>query len=196
MDAYDLPLCKPDLSMLCPAEQKRAAGYLEEAPRRRFITGRFLLRRRLGAILGLAPQDVVFRMGIFGKPETEGVFFSMSYSSEKMVLATSQEIPVGIDIEQCSEKVWECGMDALFLSEKERKIVADSPDWCRTQTRLSFWTAKEAFLKNMGWGLVSDLRKIDAMNQSYIVSIPIKGYCISLSTMSEVQHVDRHINRF
>ena len=52
-------------------ERDRAARFRQEADRQRFLHGRLLLRTFLGHHLGIAPRDVSFVNGEFGKPEVQ-----------------------------------------------------------------------------------------------------------------------------
>src|SRR6267378_1275488 len=58
--------------MLSEDERERAAKFHFERDRRRFVTGRSILRQKLARHLDAAPAELVFAYGLHGKPTLPG----------------------------------------------------------------------------------------------------------------------------
>jgi 4'-phosphopantetheinyl transferase len=117
---------------LDPAERARAARFVHDEDRSRFVVAHAGLRRWLGRALGCAPEAVRFREGPGGKPEVSpellenrAFFFNLSHSRTLALVAWGAG-PVGVDVEDVAR-----GIDAQ-------------------------WARKEALLKALGTGLARD----------------------------------------
>ena len=185
-------LLEDALPFLSADDRLRLATYHPGAPRRRFGVGRGLLRSCLGQWLKSDPQKLPIRIGPFGKPELEGLFFNLSHASEKMILIVSEKGPVGVDIEkQDVTKPFEEVEDA-FLSPQEKLFFANIDIFQRKRYLPSLWTIKEAYLKEKGCGFMADLRLIDTHNlpHSHLTPLPVPfPYIAHLVTSYEVSHV-------
>jgi 4'-phosphopantetheinyl transferase len=135
-------------------ERRRAARFRFERDRRRFIVRRGRLREKLGQHAGVAPEQLSFATGAFGKPVLAGggLHFSLSHSSELMIVAIAN-VEVGCDIERIDPDFeWRPVAERLFANN-ERTTLSTMSD---TEARRGFfdcWTRKEAFLKAIGVGL-------------------------------------------
>src|SRR5262249_46513026 len=92
--------------LLCPGERQRAERFSFEQDRRRYVAARSLLRRLLGARLGVAPAAVEFVYGGRGKPALAGRFaasglrFNMSHCENVALYSFARARDVGVDIER------------------------------------------------------------------------------------------------
>lgn len=58
-----------------------------------------LAREMLAQKLGLAPEQVRFFYGEYGKPLVSGAYFNLSHSGD-IVLCAVSDVPVGVDVER------------------------------------------------------------------------------------------------
>jgi anti-anti-sigma regulatory factor len=95
---------RPLSALLSPPEHERAARFIFERDRQRFIVARARLRELLASRLGVAPQAVEFAYGPHGKPVLAGRFasaalrFNLSHSEDLAVYAFAERREVGIDV--------------------------------------------------------------------------------------------------
>lgn len=144
-------------ALLSEDERKRAATFVRDEPRRRFIVARGRLRERLGKHLGLAPIDVAFHYGPNGKPEVEGIHFNVAHTGDLALLAIA-DAQVGVDVERIRPMRDAQGLARRWFraEEVERIDAAHDPltEFFRT------WTMKEAALKLIGVGVGESLPKV------------------------------------
>ena len=91
------------LAVLSEDERARAARFVFDVHRRRFIAGRAWLRGQLGERVGRAAHDVRFEYGPVGKPSLAGgeaLRFNLSHSDRYALLAMAEGAEVGVDIER------------------------------------------------------------------------------------------------
>lgn len=157
LDTQDL------LSLLTKEEVARSDSFRQQADANRFVTGRLITKKLLGYYGMIVPSAIVIQPGEKGKPvahsDTSAVLppFNISHSGNKVLLAFSND-PVGIDIEQVKNVELEILAEAVFSPEELHlfRTADNSPDMF-----YQLWTRKEALLKNIGVGLLDDLRSID-----------------------------------
>ena len=88
------------LAVLSEDERARAARFVFDVHRRRFIACRAWLRQQLGERLTRAPHDLRFEYGPVGKPSLSGgaLRFNVSHSDRYALLAVA-DAEIGVDIE-------------------------------------------------------------------------------------------------
>jgi len=149
----DLLNCSPQhwldlLPTLPEYRQRRVLACRREPDRVRTAGAGWLLQFALQEA-GICPAQQSFTENPWGKPalaDREEVQFSLSHSGNRVVCAIS-DTPVGVDVEQprCTPAV----ARRFFRAEE---LTSLDPVFL---TRL--WTAKEAFVKALGWGLTIPL---------------------------------------
>jgi 4'-phosphopantetheinyl transferase len=156
VDLDRAPAGPAEADMLSEDERGRAARFHFEVHRRRFVSCRAALRRVLAAVLGLAPRDVAFVYGPFGKPALAGagaVHFNVSHSEQWALLALSHERELGVDIERVRALDDLERLAATVFSPAERHDLARVADTARAEAFFNGWTRKEAYIKARGDGL-------------------------------------------
>lgn len=147
-------------------ERTRAASFVFEQDRVRFIRAHGYVRRRLGALLDVAPKDVPIVAGDGEKPFVEGrpLSYSLSHSGSHAVLAITRGEEIGIDLEilDRSDSLDDQldGLARLCLTDKEQEALSAAPPERRARRFLSYWTAKEARMKLTGEGMTLEPRAI------------------------------------
>lgn len=152
-------------SILSAEERHRAQGYRREDDRRRFVTGRHLLRTTMAAFVDRDAAAVEVVIDDFGRPLVrDAPSFSLSHAGRYVVLAiagigrSSPPLSVGVDIERVRDDIDPIALARQVLSPLESEILYAAQDRIATFFRL--WTLKEALLKAAGRGLLVDPRTI------------------------------------
>jgi phosphopantetheinyl transferase len=129
------------------------------------MAGRMLLRLALSRTVAgrIAPQDWRLRASPSGKPEITPdlpqVHFSVAHTERLAVIATSQQLPVGIDAETIEQTV-ESDVTAHFCCPGERAALQKLPQPHSTREFLRLWTLKEAYAKLTGLGAAIDFASV------------------------------------
>jgi 4'-phosphopantetheinyl transferase len=144
-------------------ERGRSARYVFDRDRRRFIAARGILRRILGARLGVDAQHLRFAYGDRGKPSlrsgpaAEVVRFNLAHSHGHGLFAVSDGAELGVDIELIRPLPGAAAIAERFFSQLERSLLFDLPLSQREVAFFLCWTRKEACLKALGAGLAHPL---------------------------------------
>ncbi|WP_179379308.1 4'-phosphopantetheinyl transferase family protein [Jannaschia marina] len=157
VDLWDWPLCAPDPGPLSPEEHVRASRFVFARDRDRYIAGRGRLRRILAGYLGLHPTEVAFRYGPHGKPQVEGLTFNLSHTGDLAMLAVlpGADLALGVDIE--AVRPIEMGVARTHFAPSEYAALRALPKGRAVRAFHRCWTRKEAWLKAVGTGLMTDL---------------------------------------
>ena len=177
MSAAELITCVVDrrpqalaksLELLDPDERSRAARFVREIDRARFVARRAATRRIIGAAADLAPGELRWRREPDGRPVLDGrpLSFSVSHSGDLLVVALAVAGPVGVDAERMRELPNLDGLARVALSPSEWLAWQTVPRAQRAVAFLRHWTAKEAFLKALGRGLAEDPARVTAIGST------------------------------
>ena len=148
-------------------ERERAARFHFEKHRRRFILGRGFLRLLLGRYLNIAPEEVRFAYGPYGKPSladehaASRLRFNASHSHELAVYAFVQEREIGVDVEYNNAEFGGEDIARHFFSAYEVGQLLALPESERSAAFFRCWTRKEAYIKALGSGLSHPLDQFD-----------------------------------
>jgi len=164
LDAEDsaVSLCE---TLLSDDELARANRYRFPRDRRRFIMARGCLRVILGSYLAVPPQSVQFLYNTHGKPSLSDLHnttieFNLSHTDEIALLAVTNGVRVGIDIES-GEALTDCrSLAERFFHSSEAAELATLPEDGYKQAFLNVWTRKEALMKAIGEGLAIGLEDV------------------------------------
>lgn len=152
-----IPPATADEPDLTPREHERAGRFLVEDARRRFLTGRTLLRRTLSTLLDVAPAEVPLTVTDRGKPMLGGpgsprpLAFNLSHSGDVVVAAFARCARLGVDLEAPGRDHDAARLARRFFTTAEADAVAAASD--PDPVFLHLWTAKEAWMKAVGEGL-------------------------------------------
>ena len=112
-----------------------------------------------------------------------GPYFSISHCKQGIVVAVS-ETPIGIDIEAIRPLNEGLVQKAMNPQEQVQIAAAANPE----QEFIRLWTRKEAYVKMLGTGIISDMHQIlqdtEALQWHEIVDIN-KGYICTIVTKNE-----------
>jgi 4'-phosphopantetheinyl transferase len=166
---WRIPLRK---GFVCPdtldgQEHIRAAQFLSEQARQRFIASHFALRDILARYLQVSAPSICIEQQEWKKPflaesaAARAVSFSLSRSSDLSLIALTGGLQVGIDVECLHPDRYEQGMEELIFTEAEKVALAAVDPAMKWRKFLCGWTRKEAFAKCIGLGLAADLTHIE-----------------------------------
>lgn len=159
--ALDQPLPRLErfAKILSDDERARAARFVFERDRNRFVAGRGLLREILGWLLPAEPASLVFAYGDHGKPRLTRpvgrrfLHFNVAHSDELIVCLVSAQDEVGIDLERIRPVQEAEEIAERFFSAREIAEWRAQPANRRWETFFKFWTRQEACVKAFGCGL-------------------------------------------
>lgn len=126
----------------------------------------------------LPEKNLRIERGEFGKPflpDFPQWQFNVSHSGEKLLIAVSFEMLVGIDIEKIKPRNAFNGLVKKCFSLAEQNYWFDLPETEKTTVFYDFWTRKEAVVKGIGRGIVLGLNRceIDVNSPNQFLSLPI-----------------------
>jgi 4'-phosphopantetheinyl transferase len=154
-----------DWRCLSADELAHAARYRQPQDGVRYRAMRAGLRQLLGQRLDCDPRALTFVRNAYGKPSlssTCGLNFNQSHAGAFGLLALSDVLEVGVDIEYCDTTLAAAelaGMAAQTLSRHEWQQTAGvltATDFFRC------WVGKEAALKALGVGIGEHLQALSA----------------------------------
>lgn len=172
---------------------RRYAALLPKERQEKIDRLRFDKDKLLSLVAGLLIQkrigDVPLTFNAHGKPYAVGSekFFSVSHSGDCVVIAVDEK-EIGADVEKLPDKEY-LKIAERFYAPGELRYVLDAEDQARAFTRI--WTRKEAYLKQLGTGIATDLRAFDTTSEELsrrIVTYDIEGYAISVCTADEIDN--------
>lgn len=151
-------------SSLSTVERDRAAAFVFEADRKRFIARRSVVKYLLSALHGCEPSEVALGINTYGKPViTTGPYvFNTSSSGDSLLVAVGRRSEVGeigVDLETMRSMP-----DALLIAqhffsavemEQLRRLSGDALQ----RAFFNCWTRKEALVKAFGSGLSFDFNR-------------------------------------
>lgn len=165
--------------LLDPAEQARAAAFVDRAARQDFIAGRIVQRSMAAELLGSAPQSLVAayscpdcgpnpspshgRPGylLHGVRAELSVSFSRSHGWAVAAMVPAMGLPLGVDVQHIAS-VGFAGFDEVALSRSEKLRLAEVAPKAQDAWRAAAWARKEALVKYSGLGLRMDPAGIPA----------------------------------
>jgi 4'-phosphopantetheinyl transferase len=164
----DSPTNSPEdlWALLSPDERLRAARYHFARDRRRYLTGRGILRRLLGRTLGLPPATIEFRYGPHGKPaladlQAGDLRFNLAHAEGLAVYAIARQREIGVDVERVRPLKDTETLARRFFSRGEYEALRALPEPSRLAAFFACWTRKEATLKARGDGLALPLDRFE-----------------------------------
>lgn len=149
-------------ALLSAEEQERAARFIFDLHRHRYIVAHGAMRCILGETLGRDPAGLAFVNNAWGKPqlaEADAPFFNLSHTADLGALAIGWRCPVGVDVEQIRPVEPEVARQSFSPAEQAELARLPQRDWLQGFYRC--WTRKEAVIKALGLGLAQPLDAFD-----------------------------------
>lgn len=141
-------------------ELEKLDVYRSEVARINFAVSRSILNKSFEKILTVPFTDVVILRDKHNKPYIKnkiGIKFNISHTDGFVVIGFSKR-ELGVDIEKVNES-FEFGdiLEDCFTSGEIKNIGSD------TSMFYKYWTAKEAYLKCEGYGLIRNPKEIEVI---------------------------------
>ena len=153
--------------LLSSDESARAAGFLFEGDRHRFVIARGFLRAILSLYLHCTPTELHFKYTEYGKPSLanphvdSNLDFNLAHSGKQALYGITLERAIGVDIEQIRREFASEEITRHFFSVGEARRLLSIPTNDRPKAFFDCWTRKEAFIKAKGVGLSLPLNQFD-----------------------------------
>lgn len=160
---------------LSDAEKSRAERFRNNSDYCCYVTVHALLRIELSRVLGTKAKSIKIGVTEYGRPFIPGIDLPFSLSRAKnlfaFVVGHSNQI-IGIDIEQIKPAIDFISISRNYFSINEQQLILSLKDNA-DQIRAFFeiWTRKEALLKALGIGIITELSKVQVLEGGNILSI-------------------------
>lgn len=166
---------------LSETEKQRLTRYQFEKHKLEFLLGRYLLRSVLSLYGELSPEDWLFDYNDYGKPFVASaiqnrldmpLYFNLSHSRGKLVLAVANVESLGVDIEYGLKPRRIEKIAGRYFSSAEVRGLELLPAGERQRRFYDLWSLKEAYIKACGLGLAIPLADFSySFSESGAISI-------------------------
>lgn len=154
---------RTSLARFLAADELTRAGRLVAAlAGARFVAAHGALRLLLGAYTGAAPGALRLGVTSAGKPflEDARLRFSLSHSAGLTLVAFSEGVELGVDVEQRRTVPDAVALATRYFARDEARSLAALPANKQSDAFLRCWTSKEAAMKLTGEGFARPLDSI------------------------------------
>lgn len=159
--------------------------------KRESVLGEMLARKGISELTGIDEEKIIFSRTENGKPYADNtdIFFSISHSKEYVVCAVDKD-GIGVDIEQI--RAVEPRITNISCTESDKEYIfgtksRDTFDADSLERFFVVWTAKEAYLKCKGTGIV-DLKTVSYNDIApYCKTFNEYGYVISVYSKNDFE---------
>ena len=161
------------VASLSAAELCRVQALRSGRDRQCLIARRGALRQLLGRYLAHEPADIEIDEGGGRKPAlaaprcehgADKIRFNCSHSDGMALLAFTQDMAVGIDLERVRPMPEADDVALRFFSQHEYRALMDVPQRDRLAAFYECWTQKEAVIKALGQGFAMPLDSFTVSN--------------------------------
>jgi len=157
-------------------EKLKVASFIRPEIQKKYIKTRGVLRKVLAKYLDIKPQEIDIQIAEHGKPfvENEELFFNLSHTANRLVIAVSNNSEIGIDLEQYKYRKNLQGLVKKCFSEEEKYFWESLSVQQQAMLFYQLWVRKEAFVKAIGRGIAVGLDQcvINPKQQTEFLSIP------------------------
>lgn len=175
------------LGLLSPDETKRAERFKQTSDRNHFIRAHEAVRVILGGYLGISGEKLRFGVGEKGKPYLIGpdttIEFNLSHCENMALLAVTQNIPVGIDLERLRVRPSQLKIAKRLFSDSIYTELSALPPDQLDAAFLQHWTELEARAKCVGNGIFSSEYECNHMLTSHFN--PGDGWIACMAIMQQ-----------
>ncbi|HWF61179.1 MAG TPA: 4'-phosphopantetheinyl transferase superfamily protein [Nitrospira sp.] len=141
-------------------ERRRAARFVRDDIRQRYVLAHGGLKAVLSRYLGVNPNMVALDRSATGKPfltrelrEKSSITFNLSHAHDRALIAVSNAQEVGVDLEFARSDIEVANLSKRFFTLSEHTTIMQETEEQRATKFFRYWVAKEALLKAQGIGL-------------------------------------------
>jgi 4'-phosphopantetheinyl transferase len=171
------------VNYLSRKEKIRSERFRFNADRDTYILSHGFLRYILSKKLNLNPVEIIFKVDKNKKPGLIGdsYYFNLTHSREAFSFAVSKQFYVGIDIEDTDQDIDILPIINSYFGKEEKEFILETENE-KLDRFFLLWTRKEALLKAVGTGIVSDLTQISLSGKRNEInkSIFLKDICYTI----------------
>jgi phosphopantetheinyl transferase len=148
-----------NIEILDEGEISRADRILNSCARNNFVTRHVLLRTILSRYLLIPPKKIGYSYNPWGRPFIAGngdsgrIFFNMSHTEGRVLIAVSQHLQPGIDCETINSGTEIMGIAGTYFHQDVADYLALLGSGDRRYQFFRTWVHFEACLKAFGTGL-------------------------------------------
>lgn len=153
-------------ALLSEPESAKQRRYRFAEHRHSALVTRALIRDRLALYTGQSPEALRFVIGEKGKPwlaDFPHLQFNLSHTENMVVLAVTQDTPLGVDIEWMPRRSETLAIAHRYFSTLETDALFALPADKQRDRFFDYWTLKESYIKACGLGLAIPLRHFSFM---------------------------------
>jgi len=161
-DETDRASCR---AIFTAEERAHESRFQFDSDRDLFIVARALTRSVLGRYCGVAPQDLSFESGPYGRPRlsllTPGcqrISFNVSRTYGLAVVAVGCDRDLGLDAES-NRRQWSLHVAQYAFAPQEVADLLTLPALNRRDRFFEYWTLKESYIKARSMGMHLPLRQ-------------------------------------
>ena len=157
------PEIEQALAWMSPDEREKFGRFHFDRHRREFALSRFALRGVLAELAGCDPARLRFLRHPDGKPYLAGSApsFNLTHTDDFVALVTGPPgARLGVDAEPLDRRFDADLLNSVFGGDERRRIAAAREE---DSLAVTFWTAKEAYLKQIGAGLTIEPKRLSLM---------------------------------
>lgn len=153
-------------SLLSADEQQRAKRFVRLQDQAKFVQVRGSLRALLGQYLERPGGELCFDYGEYGKPQLVAACnpinleFNVSHSQKVALIAVTQAVAVGIDVERVNTRVNYQHLSRRFFADVEHQALLRQSVEKQRHVFFQLWTRKEACIKAMGGSIAHSLDQV------------------------------------
>lgn len=147
-----------------------------------------LKKYTLAKLSNVNPWLIKIGFNSYGKPIMDGLIFNISHSDEYVVMATTDNLSydIGVDIEKIDYEQEDLqNISELVFSKDEQTHINNNNS---VESFFMLWSKKEAFLKSLGCGFMTEqykntaisLEPISYVNDCLICSFKFENYYVSV----------------
>jgi len=155
-------------SLLSENELTRVDRFPAERDRREYLAAHALVRKALSHSYALAPELWSFRTNEYGKPaivQECGLQFNLAHSTKLVTCLVSSGVPVGVDVEPLESAPTILKIASSVFSAAELASLNELHSAERASQALLLWTLKEAYVKALGTGFSTSLKKFSFLSE-------------------------------
>lgn len=151
--------------LLNAEERARRDRFTFEAGRLEYLVAHALVRLTLSRYASVRPEDWVFAMNPYGRPEisapplTRPLRFNLSHCNGLIACAVVADRDIGIDVEDTNRSTRFLEVARGSFSPSEFNELSSLPPRSQRARFFEYWTLKESYIKARGMGLAIPLEE-------------------------------------